>query len=320
MQLLITGGAGFIGTNLIRFLLETTDWQLQVLDNLSAEVEPNLAWLKRQDQERIEIIEGDIRNGNVVSEAMEGCDYAVNLAAQVGVVDSQEDPYHDAEVNITGLLNVLEAAREQEVKGIVQASSAAPLGNQEPPLSEQDVPQPLAPYGASKLAGEGYCSVYASSFDLETVALRFSNVYGPHSLHKNSVIHLFVRQMLRGEQVTIYGDGEQTRDFVHARDIARAIYLVLTSELDSNFELLQIGTGRETSINQLYQLLKKEMSRQGLEAKQPRFKEQRPGEIERSYSDISRAGDIINYRPQITLEAGLKKLVAWYQEQLQADQ
>jgi len=313
MKVLITGGAGFVGTNLTQFLLETTDWQLVILDNFSAEVKHNLNWISNQKEGRVKVVEGDIRNKQDVENAIEGCEFVVNLAAQVGVIDSQEDPYLDAEININGLINVLEAARSLNVNKVVHASSAAPLGEQEPPLTEQDVPQPLAPYGASKLAGEGYCSAYAGSFGLKTVALRFSNVYGRHSLHKDSVIPLFVRQMLRKEAVTIYGDGQQTRDFIDARDIARAIYLALTTDLDNNFELFQIGTGHETSVKQLYDLIRQELEASSLEVKAPDFKDKRAGEIERNYVEITRAEKLLDYRPQVTLKKGLKDLIGWYQ-------
>lgn len=315
-KILVTGGAGFIGSNLADFLLEKTEWKITVLDDLNSGSFETIRNLKRFDEERVEFVEGDIRDKEVVREVMEGCDYVVNLAAQVGVMPSVEDPKHDAEVNIFGLLNLLEAAKDENVKMFVHASSAAPLGEVDPPVSEDDVPRPLSPYGASKLAGEGYCSAYSGSFDLNTVALRFSNVYGPLSLHKESVIHKFIRRVLQGKGLVIYGDGEQTRDYIHVNDICRGIYLSLKKELDG-FELIQLGTGEETSVNELVKILSNCCDSFGLEMPEVVNEEARKGEIRRNYTDVSKARRVLGFEPDEEIKEGVEKTFKWYLENIE---
>ncbi len=311
-QITITGGCGFIGLNLTEHLLSSTDWHIIILDNLSSGSKENLEHLDGFSPERITFLKGDIRDRETVADALQGSTYLVNLAAQVGVIPSVEDPFEDADINIFGLLNVLTEAAEGNITRLVQASSAAPLGEQTPPLDEKKPPRPLSPYGASKLAGEGYCSAFAGSYDLDTVALRFSNVYGPHSYTKGSVVAKFLRQMLRNERVAIYGDGDQTRDFIHARDIARAIYLALTEELPNRFELFQIATGTETTINTLYHMITEEMEPHGYTVADPYYEPARKGEIYRNYADISKAEKILGYRPSVPLSAGIAETVTWF--------
>ncbi|MEF8832801.1 MAG: NAD-dependent epimerase/dehydratase family protein, partial [Candidatus Thermoplasmatota archaeon] len=242
-RLLVTGGCGFVGTNLIEFILDRSDWDITVLDNLS---QGKLEYLKAVDghsEERVDFYKGDVRDLDDVKEAMENCDFVIHLAAQTSVIDSIEKPKEDADINIMGTINLLEEAVEKGIERFIVASSAAPLGEQEMPIHEEKVPQPLAPYGASKLACEGYCSAFSGSHSLTTVALRFSNVYGPKSWHKGSVVAKFIKQILEGETPIIYGDGGQTRDFIHTKDIAQALYLSCIEELEDDFELFQIATG-----------------------------------------------------------------------------
>jgi UDP-glucose 4-epimerase len=311
-QVTITGGCGFIGLNLTEYLLSRTDWHIVILDNLSSGSAENLKQLEGYTPERVTFQQGDIRNQEDVADALRGSTSVVNLAAQVGVIPSIENPFEDAEINIIGLLTVLTEAAEQNVTRVVQASSAAPLGEQMPPLDEEKVPQPLSPYGASKLAGEGYCSAFAASFTLDTVALRFSNVYGPHSYTKGSVIAKFIKHMLRNEPVTIYGDGNQTRDFIHARDISHGIYLALTTDVPNRFDLFQIATGKETTVNDLYQIIKDEMERQGYTVAEPVYTPAREGEIYRNYADISKAEHMLGYTPSVPLSEGILETVEWF--------
>ena len=167
----------------------------------------------------------DIRNREGLRKIVSGSSAVVHLAAQTGVIPSLEDPAFDMEQNVGGTLNLLEACRIAGTPRFVLASSSAPLGEQEPPIDESKVPRPLSPYGASKLAGEGYCSAYAGSFGLETIALRFSNVYGPRSTYKGSVVAKFIKNILSGIPLTIYGSGGQTRDFIYVEDLCDAIDL-----------------------------------------------------------------------------------------------
>ncbi len=311
-RLLITGGCGFIGTNLIEYLLDRTDVDINVLDDLSQGKIEYLKSVEGYSEDRIKFIEGDVRNEEDVSAALENCEKVIHLAAQTDVIDSVEDPQNDADINIMGTINLLNESVESSVKRFVFASSAAPLGEQDMPIHEDKVPQPLAPYGASKLAGEGYCSAYAGSFGIKTVALRFSNVYGPKSWHKGSVVSKFIKQILEGETPIIYGDGDQTRDFIHTKDISKALHLSSVQDLESRFELFQIATGKETTINELYSKLKKKLEEKGLAVPEVRYAEEREGEIYRNYADISKAERELNYRPGVTLEEGLEETIDWF--------
>ena len=185
---------------------------------------------------------------------MSGIEGVVHLAAQTGVPGSLQDPFHDCRTNVLGTLNLLEAARLRQAEAghpirFVFASSNAPLGKQPPPATEDKAPLPISPYGASKLAGEGYCLAYNGSWGLGTVVLRFANLYGPYSAHKNSVVAKFIKDIAAGGQITIHGDGQQTRDFIYVGDLCRAIQLALESEIGG--EVFQIATGVETSIAEL---------------------------------------------------------------------
>lgn len=316
-KILITGGAGFIGRNLVNFLLKNTNWKIKVLDDLESGGFRPIKELEEFDSERVELEKGDVRNEDTVVKAVDGCDYVVNLAAQVGVMPSVEDPIYDAEVNIFGLLNLLEAAKEEGVEKFVQASSAAPLGEVDPPVSEDDVPRPLSPYGASKLAGEGYCSAYSGSFGMNTVALRFSNVYGPLSKHKKSVVHKFIQRIMDDKKLVIYGDGEQTRDYIYVKDICKGIYLSLGKDLNG-FELIQLGTGKETSVNELVEVLRNCCNKFGFEMPNVVNEKERKGEIRRNYTDISKAEELLGFKPEIGIEEGVERTFKWFIEKYES--
>ncbi len=311
-RVLITGGCGFVGTNLASYLLDHSNWRINILDDLSEGKFKYLTSIENYDDKRITFFRGDVRDRMDVENAIGGCDHVVHLAAKTDVISSVNNPFEDADVNIMGTLNVLEAALQEDTERFVFASSAAPLGDQEQPVNESKVPEPLSPYGASKLAGEGYCSAYAGSHGLRTVALRFSNVYGPNSWHKGSAVALFIKQILQGQKPIIFGSGEQTRDFVHTEDISDAVYLSLTRELPSMYELLQLGTGRETTVNRLYRLISRYLNEDGIDVPRPIYGEARAGEIFRSYCDISRAVDILGYEPNIEVEEGVADTVEWF--------
>jgi UDP-glucose 4-epimerase len=308
-KILITGGCGFIGANLISFIFEKTNWNITILDNLTSGKKEYLSDFI--DDKRLDFIKGDIRDQEKVKKAIDKCDFVVNLAAQVGVIPSVEKPLFDMDVNIKGTLILLKAAVDSDVEKFIQASSATPLGEQEMPLNEDKVPAPLSPYGASKLACEGYCSAFSGSFNLNTVVLRFSNVYGPWSELKGSVIPLFIRQILNDETLTIYGDGRQTRDFIYVSDICQGIFLSLTRELPENYCLFQLGTEKETSINELIDLLKNNISKDF----SYRYASARNGEIICSYTDISKAKNILRYKPKIPIEKGIRKTIEWFKRQ-----
>ena len=294
MKVLVTGGAGFIGANLVRLLLDDGH-HVRVLDNFSTGQREYLDGL------RLEIIEGDVLNAETAAQAVAGMEGVVHLAAQTGVPGSLQNPRRDCEINVFGTLNMLEACRHAGVSRFVFASSNAPLGRQSPPATEDKAPLPISPYGASKLAGEGYCLAYHGSWGLGTVALRFANVYGPYSAHKNSVVAKFFKDILTKGRLTIDGDGRQTRDFIYVGDLCRAILLALKSEVGG--EVLQIATGVETSIVELAALVRQVTGRDvGVRHGPPRR-----GDIRRNYSAISKVGRMLGWEPRVGLVDGLRK-------------
>jgi UDP-glucose 4-epimerase len=314
MKILITGGCGFIGVNLVKFLSER-DLVVRVVDNLSVGKKEYLEILPLSQFP--ELIVEDVRNKKAMDEALDGVDAVVHLAAHTSVMESLGNPTEDWDINVNGTFNLLEACRQSEVDRFVFASSNAAVGEQEPPIDETKVPQPLSPYGASKLAGEALCSTYYHSFGLKTVALRFANSYGPHSAHKASVIPLFMKLTGEKRPIIIYGDGNQTRDFVHVDDVCRAIHLALTDTLQTETSpsprlpadglyggVLQVGTGIETSINKLAELLK-EVSGEKIQIV---HEAERGGEIKKNYSDITKARRLLGFEPKITLKEGLHDL------------
>lgn len=296
---LVTGGAGFVGANLIRDLLENGS-QVRVLDNLSA---TSADYLDTCD---VELVIGDIREPAIVARSVQDVDAVVHLAAQTGVPGSLENPRLDAEVNVVGTLNLLEACRHSEINKFVFASSNAPLGRQKAPATEDKVPLPISPYGASKLAGEGYCLAYHGSWGLNTVVLRFANLYGPYSAHKQSVVAHFCKQLLQGQDLVVDGDGLQTRDFIYVADLCRAVRLALNSEASG--EILQIATGVKTSILELIAML---TSISGVEATVS-HSEARAGDIRHNYSVIDKARSVLGWSPQTELAAGLRETWEWF--------
>lgn len=276
---------------------------VRVLDNLSNG--------RKEDAEAlgVELQVGDIRNEGDVARAMEGVEEVVHLAAHTRVVDSIQDPRRDFETNAVGTLNLLLAARKNGVKKFVMASTGgAILGEKEPPVHEGMVPAPLSPYGASKLAGEGYCSAFHGSYGLQTVALRFSNVYGPFSYQKASVVAAFFKRILQGQPLVVYGDGKQTRDFLYVEDLVDAVMLALDKA--SGGEVFQIASGRETSVNQLVASIREAVPDLRFEVK---HEPPRRGEVMRNYSDISKARKLLGYAPRTDLRNGLKKTWDWFQ-------
>ncbi len=309
-RIFVTGGAGFIGANLVRMLL-AHGYQVTVLDNLSTGRRGYLEGLP------IEMIEGDILDTALIGKAVQGHDGVIHLAAQTGVPGSLADPQRDCLINVTGTLSLLEVcrsigSRRQRGGGatpggpkFVFASSNAPLGRQPPPASEDKAPLPISPYGASKLAGEAYCLAYHGSWGLDTVVLRFGNVYGPFSAHKDSVVAKFFKNFLTKREITIDGDGRQTRDFIYVDDLCRAILLAL--EKDARGEVLQIATGVETSILELAALLQEVVGVADIVHGKPR-----QGDIRRNYSSINKIKRLLEWEPTTALIRGLHETYAWF--------
>jgi UDP-glucose 4-epimerase len=297
----VTGGCGFIGVNLGRSLA-SAGFDPIAFDNLSTgRLEDGQAAGYR------DVIVGDILDADALGAAANGKYAVVHLAARTGVIDSITDPRGDIDVNVGGTLNALLAARDAGASAFVLASSSAPLGSVEPPGHEGLAPRPLSPYGASKLAGEGLCSAFAGTYGLAATALRFTNVYGPYSYHKGSVVAAFMKRIMDGDPLVIYGDGGQTRDFLFVDDLCRAVIAVL--ERRPMGELYQLGTGIETSVSELVDALTVIFpDREVVVEHEPA----RAGEIARSYSDISRARDALGYEPSVGLKEGLAITRNWF--------
>ena len=326
MKVLITGGCGFIGVNLVEKLLQSSeDYALRVIDNLSVGKKEDLArvssFIERRGGEagdghwdRLELVVGDVTEKSLALNVCKGADAVVHLAASTGVMPSVEDPEQDFASNVVGTFNYLEAARLNGIGRFVFASSGAPLGEQVPPVHEEMVPHPISPYGAGKLCGEAYCSAYHGSFGLETVVLRFGNVYGPHSKHKGSVVAKFIRHIMASEPLPIYGDGNQTRDFIYVEDLTEAILLAL-NRADVGGEIFQIATHREHTVAEVAE----ELNRLGEKYLSMRsrivFENERRGEIRRNYSDISKAKRMLGFEPRHDLKQGLEKTFRWFLEE-----
>lgn len=322
MKWLITGGCGFLGTALVRSLLEENGHGIRIVDNfhvgtredLSAvcsftETSPDEITPMRPDG--VELVVGDILDERLALGAAEGADAIIHFAANTGVAPSVEDPRSDCLTNVIGTLNYLEAAHHDGVKRFVFASSGAAVGEVEPPLHEELASHPASPYGASKLSGEGYCSAYFRAFDLETVALRFGNVYGPGSSHKNSAVARFTRRAMNGEVLEIYGDGTQTRDFIYIEDLIRAVRLAATVE-GVGGETFQIATNAETSVRELVDKLLPVLAATGVKDVQIRQSAPRRGDVQRNYSDTSKAKRMLGWRAEVDLEEGLRRTVEWF--------
>jgi len=322
---LITGGCGFIGRNLVANLVAEGGHIIRIIDNLSAGTKEGLSqvctfkevhsnnlstFLPTHSSDPVELIVGDIMDDGLALKACEGFDAVVHLAANTGVAPSVDNPRLDCRTNVLGTLNYLEAARHCKAPRFIFASSGAPLGEVEPPIHEELAPHPVSPYGASKLAGEGYCSAYYRTYGVETVCLRFGNVYGPLSGHKNSVVAKFIKQALRGETLEIYGDGNQTRDFVHIDDLIDAI--VKSSVKEVAGETFQIATNREHTVNELVALLRMEFDRSLHLPIRIRHGNSRLGDIKRNYSDNTKARDQLAWRPSFSLRTGLKQTIDWF--------
>jgi len=303
-RVLVTGGAGFIGSNLVPRLLEK-GYSVVVLDNLCSGKLENLDGVK--DNPAFRFIRGDIRDPVALSKALDGVDSVVHLAALIDVSASVADPALTHEVNVTGTLNVLHAAVKCGVEKVVFASSTAVYGDVKSlPVSEEAVLRPISPYAASKAACEAYCSAFAGCYGIETVALRFFNVYGPRNENSpySGVITKFLRKALNDEALTVEGDGEQTRDFIYVSDIARALVLALEGKGVSG-ETFNVCTGVPASINTLVDSLRIVTGKKLKVVHGPA----RLGDIKYSYGDTAKAKQQLGFQSNVTLKAGLKMLL-----------
>jgi nucleoside-diphosphate-sugar epimerase len=304
---LVTGGAGFIGSHVVDRLVEA-DVEVTVLDNLDTGQMENIAQHKRK--RNFHFIKGDIRNLRLVKQLVKDMDAVFNLAAIASVPRSIENPLLVNDVNVKGTLNLLKASVDSGVKRFVQASSAAVYGDSQTlPVREDFNPMPLSPYAASKLAAENYAIVFNQVYGLETVCLRYFNVYGPRQAYNDysGAITIFANDILALRPPKIFGDGKQTRDFVFVEDVVSATMLALT-EKNAVGEIFNISTGKATTINRTVQILQKIMGKKNLK---PVHEEPREGDIRHSYASIEKARTLLGYEPMFSLEKGLKKLVQY---------
>jgi len=323
LRWLITGGCGFIGLNLVEALLkEKSADSIRIFDNLSIGKREDLhsicGSVGRSVSETcsgqwsaVELIVGDILDTDKILAATKGADVMVHLAANTGVASSVENPQRDCSTNVLGTVNCLEAARRRHVQRFVFASSGAPVGECDPPIHEELVPHPVSPYGASKLAGEGYCSAYYRTFGIETAALRFGNVYGPYSSHKSSVVAKFIRHAMAGQILEVYGNGKQTRDFIFVKDLVEAIRLAgITPDIGG--EVFQIATNKETTVSELVEKLKPLLRNAGMTELRIVHCSPRVGDVFRNYSDTTKAAKLLDWHPRVSLEEGLQQTLRWF--------
>lgn len=320
--LLITGGCGFIGTALIKNILKSsTNIQIRVLDSLLTGTLEDLGAVceftvlqKNEPLPKdagIYFLHGDICDAEIAMYIGQNVHSIVHLAANTGVGPSVENPVLDMQSNVIGTVNMLESARKNGIKSFIFASSGAPAGAVTPPIHEELPPHPVSPYGASKLAGEGYCSAYFQTFGINTVCLRFGNVYGPGSLHKSSIVAKFIRQAVNGEICEIYGDGTQTRDFIYIDDLINAIMLGIEKEVGG--ETFQIASSSEKTIDEIAQILAEELKKHGIDMK-IKYGEKRLGDVMRNFSDTSKAKNMLGWQTQMDLKEGIAITVAYFIE------
>jgi UDP-glucose 4-epimerase len=296
---LVTGGAGFIGANLVPLLLARGE-EVRVLDSMVAGDASRL-------REDVELLVGDVRDPDALARAAKGADAVVHLAAAGSVAESVADPLPNFEVNARGTLLTLLAARDAGVERFVFASTGGALiGDAPPPVDESSVPRPISPYGASKLAGEGYCHAFRGSYGMNTFALRFANVYGPHSDRKKGALTAFIMHALRGEPIEVFGDGGATRDFIYVEDLCRGI--LTAHERRDLAGVVHLASERETTIDRLAQLVL-----QSTGADVPiEHRDRRRGEVERNFAMAALAGELLDWRAEVGLEEGIERTVSWF--------
>jgi UDP-glucose 4-epimerase len=299
MKALVTGGGGFIGSNVVRALLERGD-DVRVLDNFSTGSRENLEGLE------VEVVEGELRSYERVHAAVRGVDLVFHLGALGSVPRSVQDPLTSSAVNVEGTLNVLLAARDENVRRVVFSSSSSVYGSSgELPRTEEMPADPISPYGVAKLAAERYCVSFSRVYDqFETVVLRYFNVFGPrqspHSQYA-AVVPLFVTQIARGEPIVVYGDGEQSRDFTYVANVVDAT-LRAGDAPGASGRIFNVAAGIPASVNELAEAIGRILDRPVVRREAP----PRPGDVRNSWADVSAARSALGYEPHVTLEDGLR--------------
>jgi UDP-glucose 4-epimerase len=307
--ILVTGGAGFVGATLVRRLV-TSGYQVRVIDNLSTGDAEHLAGVDA------ELVKGDIRDPAAMDDALKGMSAIVHLAAAGSVIGSVQDPEMNFEVNVLGTFRVLDAARRAGIERVVQASTGGALiGDATPPVNEKSLPKPISPYGASKLAGEGYAHAFAKTYGVRTVAIRFGNVYGPWCARKRGVINLFFESIHSGVPLVIYGDGSASRDYVHVDDISNALQLGLEKDVPGG-TVLHAASGVETPVKDLADLCRQAA---GVPDHPIEFRPKRAGEVGRNFASYDLANQLLGYAPTVAREVGIPRTWKWFQEEVFKD-
>jgi len=307
-RVLVTGGAGFIGSNLVKGLVKAGK-SVTVLDNFSSGFRKNLDNILS-----VKVIEGDIRNQKDVENAMRGSEVIFHLAASVGNKRSIDNPISDAETNVIGTLQVLETARNQGIRKIITSSSAGIFGELKSiPIKEDHPIEPDSPYGCTKLCEEKLCLAYAKLYDIEAICLRYFNVYGPNQRYDlyGNVIPIFVFRMLQNKSLHIFGDGEQTRDFVHVNDVVQANLKAADSIGVSG--AFNIASGNSVTINKLVEII---LRNSGSNSRVEHLNE-RPGDVKHSLADISLASEKLHYNPVESLDKGIEDYIKWARTELE---
>lgn len=300
--ILITGGAGFVGRNLVRHLTAHTGHPVVVLDDESLGSRDSIA-----DYEHT-FIKADICDKDTLNEALDSVDVVIHLAADTRVMDSIADPVRNFEVNVIGTFYLLNLARQAGIKKIIIASTGgAILGDATPPINEEMVARPLAPYGASKLAAEGYSSAFTGAYGLPITCLRFSNIYGPGSFHKGSVVAHFYKRIMAGEELVVYGDGSQSRDFLFVEDLMAAIVNAMNSD---NCGVFQLGSGKATSLNELLEMMQS-VTGEDFNS-EIKYEDFRAGEVKHTWCNVNKARAELAFSPDTKLEDGLRQTWQWF--------
>jgi len=307
---LVTGGAGFIGSHIVERLVKDGH-SVRVIDNFSSGKRANLAPFG----DKVELLEGDIRDRNDCRRACEGIEIIFHQAAVPSVPKSVDDPVTSHEANIDGTFNLLLAARDAGCRRVIYAASSSAYGDAvELPKRETARPEPLSPYAVNKLVGEYYCKIFSCCYGLQTVALRYFNVFGPRQDPKSqyaAAIPAFVTAILRDEPPTIYGDGEQTRDFTYIDNVVHANLLAANAP-KVNGEVVNIACSERVSVNQIIRQINELLGRNV----KPKYVPERPGDVKHSLADITAARELIGYQPLVSFEDGLRRAIEWYRKNL----